>query len=138
MHRYSLTPEPLFNNIPLKVITSQNFKTFFGEPSDVESSESGSTDEQLTIYHYDELNISLFFQQETLITISVTHPELLLFDTNVFKLKEKEITELFAANEIKEFEIDKDWGEKQLAFDSAGITFFFDNQKVSEVFIDML
>jgi hypothetical protein len=138
MLSYIPSPNPLFNNIPLKEITLQNFKTFFGEPNDLESQDSGSTDEQLVIYHYDDLSFSLFFREETLLTVSVTNPELTLFDTYVFKLKEKEITELFAANGIREFEMDKDWGEKQLAFDTAGITFFFDNQKVSEVFIDKL
>lgn len=138
MLSYILSPEPQFNNIPLKEISIQNFKTFFGEPDDTESQDSGSTDEQLVIYHYDSLNFSLFFQEDVMVTISVTNPGLTIFNASVFQLKEKELTELFAANGITDFEIDKDWGEKQLAFDSAGITFFFDNQKVSEVFIDIL
>jgi hypothetical protein len=138
MFNYHLSPEPQFNNIILKGITLNNFKSSFGEPSEIELPDSNTNDDTLTICHYNEHQFSLFFQDNALCTVSVANTEFQIFQQNVFKLKEKQLIELFAANNFAEHEIDKDWGEKQLAFDSAGITFFFDNQKVSEVFIDII
>jgi hypothetical protein len=138
MLSYNILPDALFNGTPLKKINLNNYTSFFGEASDVEMPDSGTNDEQLTICHFDEQKFSLFFQDGELLTLSVSNPAFQLFEQPVFKLKENELIELFASNSFTEFEIDKDWGEKQLVFESAGITFFFDNQKVSEVFIDLV
>lgn len=137
MLSFNIFPDALFNGVPLKNVNLGNYSSFFGEATDREMPDSSAQDEQLTICHFDEQKFSLFFQDNKLITLSFSSPAFQMFEQSVFKLKEKELIELFAANGFTEHEIDKDWGEKQLVFESAGITFFFDNQKVSEVFIDI-
>jgi hypothetical protein len=131
--------EPLksLSGVALSDITPKTVSTFFGEPDDIEKGEINAYGEASFSYHFNNAQLTLFFDVERLLCIAVSDPTFKLFGEEVLKLREEDLIYLFRNNGFSDHEIDKDWGEKQLIFDSAGVTVFFDNQNVSEIFIDV-
>lgn len=121
----------------LEDIKPSTANTLFEEPDEIETNQNNNFGEEAFTYHYHSLQLTLFFSIHHLLCVAVSNPAFKLFGEEVFKLKEAELINLFTKNGFKDHEIDKDWGEKQLVFSEAGVTVFFDNQKVSEIFIDV-
>lgn len=132
-----LTPVPAFCGTPIPDIKPAFLATLFGEPDEVELAENAMYGEPINVLHYEALKLSFYFNVNTLVTLSVANKDFKLFNQKVFSMREEEIIELFKANGFPDHEIDKDWGEKQLIFESAGVTVFFDNQFVAEIFVDL-
>jgi hypothetical protein len=118
-------------------ISPDTIVNILGQPDEVEKGQNSAPDETSIVYHFHSHQLTLFFTVQGLVCFAVTNPEFKLFGEPVFQLHEEELIFLFKTNGFSEHMIDKDWGEKQLIFDEAGVTIFFDNQKVSEIFIDM-
>ncbi|MDZ4664371.1 MAG: hypothetical protein SGJ15_05795 [Bacteroidota bacterium] len=118
-------------------ITPTTVNSILGEPDDIEKGESGNFGEASFSYHFNAAQLTLFFDVEHLLCVATTNPAFKLFGEEVFKLHEDKLISLFKHNHFPDHIIDKDWGEKQLIFEKAGLTVFFDNQKVSEIFIDV-
>lgn len=131
--------EPLksLSGVALSDITPKTVISIFGEPEEIEKGEINAYGEASFSYHFNNSQLTLFFDVERLLCIAVSDPGFKIFGEEALKLHEEDIIYLFKNNGFPDHEIDKDWGEKQLLFDSAGVTVFFDNQKVSEIFIDV-
>ena len=123
--------------VPLTDITPSSVGKVFQEPDEIETGEVNAYGEESLAYHFHSLQLTLFFNVQQLLCIAVANAEFKLFGEQIFKLKEDELIYLFKINGFPDNEMDKDWGEKQLIFEKAGVTIFFDNQKVSEIFIDV-
>jgi hypothetical protein len=121
----------------LSDITPNSALAIFGDPTDIEKSEGGNFGEPSFTYIYTDAQLTLFFDVERLLCFATTHPSFKLFGEEVFKMREEELIYLFKLNKFPNHVLDKDWGEKQLIFEEAGVTVFFDNQKVSEIFFDV-
>ncbi len=134
---YEFKPDKRFCGKALSDITPSKFAELFQEPDEIDRPENPGYGEDVTTYHFFSLQLTLFFNVQQLLSIAVANPSFQLFNTDVFKLRENELIELFKANGFSKHELDADWGEKQLIFEEANVTIFFDNQIVSEIFIDV-
>jgi len=134
---YEFKPEKRFCGKALSEFTPAKLTELFQEPDEINRPENSSYTEEVASYHFFSLDLTLFFNVQQLLSIAVANPAFKLFDTEVFKLRENELIELFKANGFSKHEMDADWGEKQLIFEEANVTVFFDNQVVSEIFIDV-
>ncbi len=134
---FTFKPQPAFCGVNISEFTPSKMTEIFGEPSEVDLADNPMFEEAVNTFHYNNPECSFYFYVNTLVTLSIMEPGFLLFDTPVFSMREQDIIELFTANGYADHDIDTDWGEKQLIFESAGVTVFFDNQKVSEIFIDV-
>lgn len=123
--------------VALTDITPKTVNSIFGEPDEIEKGENNAYGEASFTYHFDEHKLTLFFNVEHLLCIATTNPRFKLFGEEALQLREEDLIYLFKNNGFPEHEIDKDWGEKQLIFEKASVTVFFDNQNVSEIFIDV-
>lgn len=89
------------------------------------------------VYHYWNEGYSLFFntnQNQTFCSVEIDNKEVLLFETRLFALKEKEIVDLMKQRgyQLSDSELHK-WGEKRLSFDEAGLDCYFENGKLVSV-----
>ena len=134
---FEFTPEKRFCGALLSEITPATVPTIFGEPDEIEQSDKPAYGEDIAVYHFFKLQLTLFFNVHKLLNIAIANPEFKIFDTEIFKLRETELITLFQNNGFPKHEMDSEWGEKQLVFEDANMTVFFDNQLVSEIFIDM-
>lgn len=133
---FEFKPLRSFCGVALSSISAQSANSFFGEPNEVEKPENNAFGEASSSYHFNTPQFSLFFDHDHLTCVAVSDPSFKLFGEQIMDLDQDELIYLFKKNGFSDHEIDTDWGEKQLIFDSAGITVFFDNQKISEIFID--
>lgn len=134
---YEFKPEKRFCGKLLSDISPAVVTELFGDPDEIDLPQNPTYGEDVTTYHFFGLNLTLFFNVHQLLSIAVANPTFKLFDVEVFKLREKELIELFKTNGYPTHELDADFGEKQLVFEDAKVTVFFDNQVVSEIFIDV-
>lgn len=134
---YEFKPEKRFCGKVLSEFAPAKLSELFHEPDEINRPENSTYAEEVSSYHFFSLQLTLFFNVQQLLSIAVANPAFQLFNTHVFKLRENELIELFKANGFSKHETDADWGEKQLIFEEANVTFFFDNQLVSEIFIDV-
>jgi hypothetical protein len=134
---YEFSPDKSFCGLSINDITADKLTALFGEPSEVEQAENPGYGDDITIYQFNEHGFALFFNVNKLLNIAVSNPDFKLFGSPVFKMREGELIDLFKHNGFPQNEMDSDWGEKQLVFEDAGVTIFFDNQLVSEIFIDV-
>jgi hypothetical protein len=134
---FEFEPARSLCGVALEQITPSTVGKLLLEPDEIEPNENNNFGEPSFTYHFNSLQLTLFFNIQNLLCIAVSNPSFKLFGEEVFKLREEELIALFAKNGFKDHELDKDWGEKQLVFSEAGVTVFFDNQKISEIFIDV-
>lgn len=134
---FSHTPEPTICGMNIFEFTPTKMTELFGEPAEVELADNPMFEEGVNTFYYNSPQVSFYFHVNKLVTISVMDPDFMLFERKIFSLREQEIIQLFAENGYANYELDADWGEKQLIFEEAGVTVFFDNQLVSEIFIDV-
>lgn len=134
---FDYKPEKRFCGILVSDISVATITNLLGEPDEIERPESSAFAEDVTVYHFHKHQVTLFFNVNKLLNIAVANPQFKLFDTQVLNLREPELIALFATNGFAKHESDSDWGEKQLVFEDAGVTVFFDNQLISEIFIDV-
>jgi len=134
---FEFNPSKSLSGVALSGITPANVSSYFGQPDEIETAETGNFGEPSFTYFFDALKLTLFFDIEHLLCVATTNPAFKIFGEEPFKLREDELIYLFKLNAFKQHTIDTDWGEKQLVFEEAGVTIFFDNQKVSEIFIDV-
>jgi hypothetical protein len=133
---FEFNPVRSLCGVPLSDITPSTVSKHFGEPDEIDKGENNAYGEASFTYHFYSLELSLFFNVQQLLCAAIANSSFKMFGENVFQMKEDELIYLFKMNGFEDHELDKDWGEKQLIFDKAGVTIFFDNQKVSEIFID--
>lgn len=134
---FEFEPVRSLSGVALEQITPSTVGKVLQEPDEIETNENNNFGEGSLTYYFNSLQLTLFFNVQHLLCIAVANPSFKLFDEAIFNLREEELISLFEKNGFPDHELDKDWGEKQLVFEKAGVTIFFDNQKVSEIFIDV-
>src|ERR1041385_3830198 len=105
---FEFEPVKTLSGVALADITPTSALSIFGDPDEIEKAEAGNFGEPSFTYLFNDAQLTLFFDVERLLCFATTNPSFKLFGENVFKLLE-----------------------------DAGVTIFFDNQKISEIFIDV-
>ena len=106
-----------------------------GTADEVENIDNAA-DESTTVLHYNDLGMTLFFEQENpeLACIDVGNEECTLFGQKVFDLDERQIVELMVKNNYTEQDVDEeDWGERRVSFPEANIDFYFDEGELVSI-----
>lgn len=113
-----------------------------GKPDDQELLDDDELAETL-IYHYDEQDISLFFEGEgkekILVNIETDNPDATMYGKKVFALKRDEIIALMKKNGFEDMdtevhEDDPEYpDENRVSFDEAMVDFFFEGDILTAV-----
>ncbi len=106
-----------------------------GEAEEVESMEN-AMDEPTTILHYDDGDLTLFFEGEnpTLSCIDTSDESCTLFGEKVFDMGEKEIVKLMVKNNFYEQDVDtEEWGERRITFNEGNIDFFLEDDELLSI-----
>ena len=120
----------------------ENVEQILGKPEEKENySHSDGDDDLAENWHYDELELSLGFDEEDdwrLVTLAVTSQDYKFRDFTPIGLSKKELIEKLNAHKITDLEAE-DWASAEspthelLSSESLGINFWFDEDKLSEV-----
>jgi len=103
-----------------------------GAADEVETIDN-AIDETTTILHYNDGDLSLFFEGENPILqcIDVSVEECSLFGKNIFQMNEKEIVQLMVQNDYYEQDADEEaWGERRISFGEGNIDFFLEDDEL--------
>ena len=142
MKALTLVIEPLkgFGELSFGM-TIEQVTDFMGKPDDQDLLDDLGEEETL-IYHYDDYDISIFFEgtgdDKKLVNIETGNPEVKLFGTEIFDLNEEEIIKLMKKNKFTEvddeiLEDEEHENEKRVSFDEAMIDFFFEDEELTAV-----
>lgn len=109
----------------------------FGEPEEVQDMHDEILNTSTLVYHYWDQGYSLFFdlnRSQAFCSVEIDNKETLLFNIKIFTLKEKEIVLLMKehGHPLSDTEVHQ-WGERRVSFDSAGLDFYFENNKLTSV-----
>ncbi len=112
-------------------------EALFGKPEETQTLTDDIFDTESYVMHYWEQGFSLFFDNrkgQCFSSVEVDNCDTLLFGARVFSLNEKDLTALMVQNGHKLSDAEShDWGEKRLSFDTAGIDFYFENNKLQSI-----
>lgn len=123
-----------FGMSPEKVIE------YLGEPDDQEQMDDEY--ENILIFHYDEKDISVFFEEgeshKELVNFESVNEESTMYGKKIFTLKEKEIIALMQEKGFKNMDVEKledeDYqNEKRVSFDEVMVDFFFEDELLTAV-----
>lgn len=113
---------------------------YLGEPDDQEQMDDEY--ENILIFHYDEKDISVFFEEgeshKELVNFESVNQETILFGKKIFTLKEKEIIALmkekgFTKMDVEKLEDEEYQNEKRVSFDEIMVDFFFEDELLTAV-----
>jgi hypothetical protein len=113
---------------------------YLGEPDDQEQMDDEY--ENILIFHYDEKDISVFFEEgesdKELVNFESVNDETTLFGKKIFAMKEKEIIALLKEHGYTEMDVemleDEDYqNEKRVSFDEIMVDFFFEDEVLTAV-----
>lgn len=114
----------------------------FGEPEEVQNLTDEILNNNSLVYHYWDNGFSLFFdtnRNQVFCSVEIDNKDAVLFEKQIFLLREKEIVELMKQNgfSLSDSEMHQ-WGEKRLSFDGAGLDCYFENNKLVSVNFSVL
>lgn len=113
---------------------------YLGEPDDQEQMDDEY--ENILIFHYDEKDISVFFEEgesdKELVNFESVNEETTLFGKKIFAMKEKEIIAMLKEHGYTEMDVemleDDDYqNEKRISFDEIMVDFFFEDEVLTAV-----
>jgi hypothetical protein len=112
----------------------QQIIEWLGPPSEEQDLQEDLLDAHSLVYHYHDLDCSFFFDLKNhskLVSLEISHPDTVLYETKVIGLSEKEITTLLRTKGfiLRDSETHP-WGEKRLSFDEAGLDCYFEHGKL--------
>lgn len=117
-------------------------KLILGQPNEIVEYSYTNSDEDLTeSWHYDELDLSIGFDEEDdwrLVTIAISSSNFKFRDFSPIGLSKDELTKKFDELNINDLEYE-DWSSEEspshelLTSDLLGINFWFDDNRLSEV-----
>lgn len=117
-------------------------KLILGQPNEIEEYSYSNSDADLTeSWHYDELDLSIGFDEEDdwrLVTIAISSSNYKFREFSPIGLSKDELTKKFDELNINDLEYE-DWSSEEspshelLTSDLLGINFWFDNNRLSEV-----
>lgn len=123
-------------------MTTKQVHDLLGQPDEEELLDDDEHMDTL-IYHYDEQDISLFFEGEDkekiLVNIETDNPDATMYGKNVFALKKSEIIDMMKAQGFKDMdtEVHEDNleypDENRVSFDEAMTDFFFEGDILTAV-----
>lgn len=116
--------------------TTAVIKEVLGSPNEIESLDNEMEEEMDTIlWHYDELGLTVFFEEEEVMTCLETDNEnSTLFGKKVFGMAEKDLIKLMEDNGFKDYETEEEaWGERRVSFDEAMVDFYFVEGKLTTI-----
>ncbi len=108
-----------------------------GTADEVENIDNAA-DEPTTVLHYNDLGITLFFEDDNpqLACVDIANEDCILFGENVFDLDEREIVQLMVKNNFTEQDADEeDWGERRISFPEGNIDFYFDEGELVSIIL---
>ena len=123
-------------------MSREDVVNLLGEPTEKEKYSYSEEEDDLTeSWHYDELDLSMSFDEEfdyCLSTISVSSNEYNLGGKELFGLEqEKLVAELNTLNindlEVEDWSSDENPEHKSIASESLGVIFWFDQGELSEI-----
>ncbi|MCX8080780.1 MAG: hypothetical protein N3F09_06035 [Bacteroidia bacterium] len=88
------------------------------------------------ILHDYQLNFRLS-ADEDFFHVYIRNPEFKIFGEKVIGKRKEDMVELMRKNGFEKFVHDKDFGVSMLEFEEAGLTFFFENQFIDELAIEI-
>lgn len=116
--------------------TMTESEAVFGKPEEIQLIDD-IEEFKTTVWHYWDNGFTLFFDEQNhqrFHCVEIDNDQTLLWGKTLFELKEKQIIELFKANNITQFESEQhEWGEKRLSFDQAHIDFYFERNKLVSI-----
>lgn len=116
--------------------TMAKAEKMFGKPEEIQLIDD-IEEFKTTVWHYWKNGFTLFFDEQNnqlFHCVEIDNEDTLLWGKTLFDLKEKQIIELFKANNITEYESEQhEWGEKRLSFDKANIDFYFERNKLVSI-----
>ena len=111
-------------------------ESIFGKPEESQLLDDIG-DSPSTVWHYWDEGVSLFFDErdhQTFCCAEVDNTGTLLWGEELFKLKEKQIIELFKSKGFDQFESEQhEWGEKRISFDFINVDLYFEKNKLTSV-----
>ena len=109
-------------------------KLLFGDPGEEDVLKDEVFERETLVFHYPDSEFSLFFEKNPepqLHNVECENPEVLLNGQKPFSLGEKELSAFLKASGYSLSEREQlPWGELCLSFDSAGLTCYFQNNKL--------
>lgn len=107
-----------------------------GSPTEVE--EIGEDiDSPTTILHYDQLGLSLFFDNNdhTILTcVDLDSSDVTIFGKKIMGCSPREVEKLMIENNIfNETKEKEDWGEMRISFEDYSIDFYFIDEKLVSI-----
>jgi len=117
-------------------MTVEQVKEYLGEPDETETLDD-LDDEETLIYHYDNYDISAFFEGEGeekfLVNVETGNSDATLYGKSVFAMNEQEIIKLMKENKFvemddEELEDEEHQNERRVSFDEAMMDFFFEDE----------
>ena len=136
-----IKPQDGLGSLKFGMTTAQAIE-IVGKPDDEELLDDDELAETL-IYHYDEQDISLFFEGESdkkiLVNIETDNPDATMYGKKVFALKRDEIIVMMKGKGFEDMdtevhEDDHEYpDENRVSFDEAMIDFFFEGEILTAV-----
>ena len=116
----------------------EKVKTILGEPNETETYSFSEEDEVLTeSWHYDELELSLSFNEEDdwrLSTIAVSSDEFLLEGKKIIGLKKDDLIKTLKSLDLKDYEENKvSDNEEMISSDIGEVNFWLEDNEVTEI-----
>lgn len=115
----------------------ENAIVIFGQPEEIQNLSDDVLNNNSLVYHYWDQGYSLFFdinKNQSFCSVEIDNKKTILFEVEIFTLKEKEIIELLKQNgfALSDTEV-HNWGEKRISFDEACLDCYFENNKLMSV-----
>ena len=118
-------------------VSAVDAELVFGKPEEIQVLDDPILETSCTVFHYWESGFSLFFDNKNAVkfgSVEVDNEDTLLFDTELFKLKEQQVIDLMKQHNFPLTDSEKqEWGEKRLSFDEAGLDCYFENGKLTSI-----
>jgi hypothetical protein len=118
-------------------VSAVDAELVFGKPEEIQVLDDPILETSCTVFHYWESGFSLFFDNKNAMkfgSVEVDNEDTLLFDTELFKLKEQQVIDLMKQHNFPLTDSEKqEWGEKRLSFDEAGLDCYFENGKLTSI-----
>lgn len=123
-------------------MSREQVRTILGEPDDVDQySDSDLEDDSSESWHYDEMEISLSFDEDAewkLVTIAVSSPEYLFNGKKLIGLNQQALIKELSAQKLGESETE-DWSSEEIpnhklvSYPEFQVNFWLENDELAEI-----
>lgn len=123
-------------------MTREQVRAILGEPDDIDTySDSDLEDDASESWHYDELEISLSFDEDTdwkLVTIAVSSPNYAFHNKNLIGLPAEALMAELKPLELGDYE-SEDWSSEEIpdhkliSFPEVQLNFWFEDGELTEI-----